>query len=71
MVEIKSFSVLPPKPNNCQMCAVDHATDQPHDHGSLFYQMKFNQEHGRFPTWEDAMAHCSEEVRTQWGSLLK
>lgn len=31
------FSLLPPRPDVCQECAVDHAADQPHNAQSLFY----------------------------------
>ena len=55
--------LLPPAPHLCQVCAVAHAVDQPHNRDSLYYQMAFRAEHGRWPTWDDAMAHCAEEVR--------
>lgn len=34
--------------------------------GSLYYQYKFHAAHGRWPTWVDAMAHCSEEIKEFW-----
>lgn len=65
-----SMKLLPPAPNLCQECARDHPKDQPHNQQSLFYQVKFNMEHGRSPTWIDAMAHCSDETKELWAKHL-
>lgn len=53
-------------PGTCPMCAVKHDPEQPHDNQSLAYQYKFYDEHGRFPTWADAMAHCSDDIKAYW-----
>lgn len=66
MIEHKNLTLLPPAPGKCLICAHEHAPEQPHNRQSLFYQMHFYQEHGRWPTWADAMAHCSDEVKQQW-----
>lgn len=58
--------LLPPAPGKCQECAVAHDPGQPHNQQSLYYQMRFHAEHGRYPTWSDAMTHCSAEVRELW-----
>ena len=58
--------LLPCAPNVCQECAVDHEPEQAHNAQSLYYQYKFYGEHGRWPTWEDAIAHCSDKLRTFW-----
>lgn len=58
-------------PGTCPICAVNHHPEQPHNRDSLAYQYKFYDEHGRWPTWEDAMAHCSEDVKTYWKSALE
>lgn len=55
--------LLAPAPHLCQACAVAHAADQPHNRDSLYYQMAFRAEHGRWPTWDDAMAHCPEHIK--------
>jgi mannose/cellobiose epimerase-like protein (N-acyl-D-glucosamine 2-epimerase family) len=34
----------------------------PHNQQSLYYQYAFFGEHGRWPTWKDAVAHCAPEV---------
>lgn len=57
-------------PGTCQMCAVAHDPEMPHNQQSLAYQYKFYDQHGRFPTWADAMAHCSDEVKAQWREAL-
>lgn len=55
----------------CPMCAVKHDPAQPHNLQSLTYQYKFYDEHGRWPTWEDAMEHCTKEVQQFWIQSLK
>ncbi len=68
VVEEKSnaYTMLPPRPDVCQECAVDHPWDQPHNRDSLYYQMTFFAMHGRYPTWTDSMAHCSEGIKAMW-----
>ena len=58
-------------PGTCPMCAVKHDPEQPHNRDSLTFQYKFYDEHGRWPTWADAMEHCSEEVKAYWKAALK
>ncbi|MBT9133132.1 MAG: hypothetical protein DDT33_01663 [Firmicutes bacterium] len=70
-VEEKKFMVLPPRPGVCQECAADHSPDEPHNKNSLYYQMAFHARSGRWPTWEDAMAHCEEETKELWREELK
>jgi hypothetical protein len=62
--EIKrgTLHLLPPKEGLCPECATAHAPEEPHNR-CLFYQMHFHGQHGRFPTWEDAWAHCTDEVK--------
>jgi len=69
--QIKEFTLLPPAPGLCPECAVGHEPHEPHDQTSLFYQMKFNMEHDRYPTWVDAMGHCSDEMKAAWTEELK
>ena len=66
-----NFSMLPAQPGTCEWCAEDHKTDQPHNAQSLFYQYRFYNEHGRWPTWKDALKHCSKKVRALWISELE
>lgn len=62
--------LLPPPPDVCPVCAVKHEAWQAHNAQSLYYQMRFQGLHGRWPTWADAAAHCSDEVRAHWKQML-
>lgn len=46
--------VLPPRPGVCRTCAARHRPEEPHDHRSLYYMVRFYQVNKRFPTPEDA-----------------
>lgn len=63
---IKQMQLLPCAPDVCQECAVKHESWQAHNQQSLYYQFKFHSKNGRFPTWEDAIAHCTYDIRKQW-----
>ncbi len=65
-----SMTLLPPSWDVCQLCAVEHTSDQPHDCDALYYQMRFQMEHGRPPTWSDALAHCSDRAKDMWRTAL-
>ncbi len=65
-----AFSMLPMRDGVCQECGVDHAHDQPHNRDSLPYQYRFRGTHGRWPTWTDAMAHCTPEVKAAWRTAM-
>lgn len=60
------LTLLPCAKDVCQQCAVKHAAEQPHDQQSLYWQYYFYGKTGRWPTWVDALAHCTLEVRAQW-----
>lgn len=62
--------VLPPAPDVCRVCATKHAPTAPHNAQSLYYQMTFRAEHGRPPTWEDALAHVAPELAARWRKEL-
>lgn len=62
--------VLPSAAGTCQECGVKHDLTAPHNRDSLRYQMLFNGEHGRSPTWADAMAHCPDNVKALWTDHL-
>ena len=68
MEEIK---VIPPRPGACRICAARHRPEEPHDRDSLYYQNYFYMRHRRFPTWDDAMNHCSESVKADFLADLK
>lgn len=66
-----TMSLLPPAPGLCQVCAVQHKPDAPHNAQSLYYGMRFKMLHDRDVTWSDAVAHCSAEVRAFWERNLR
>lgn len=65
--------ILPGKvpAGTCEECATMHDPRMPHNQQSLAYQYKFYDQHGRFPTWADAMAHCDEEMQQYWTNALR
>ena len=63
--------LAPPGPMVCQTCAVRHEPDLPHDLYSLYFQYWFYAEYRRWPSWADAMAHCTAEVQAQWVEVLR
>lgn len=72
-VEVSSSTMhlLPAPADACQECAVKHEPSFPHNRDSLFYQMHFRKEHGRWPTWADAIAHCDERAKPAIKALLE
>ncbi len=72
-IETTRAHLMPPHPDACQTCGMlpAHPPDQPHNAQSLYYQYAFYGEHGRWPTWKDAIAHCSDEVRAAWEEALR
>lgn len=70
--EVHGMTMLGNVPEGtCQECAVKHDPEQPHNRDSLAYQYKFYDQHGRWPTWADAMAHCPEEIKKHWTQALR
>lgn len=55
----------------CPECGVKHRPEYPHNRDSLAYQYQFYDKHGRFPTWSDAMSHCSDEMKKIWVEELQ
>ena len=47
-------------------CGIVHEPELPHDPMKLQYQYYFYAEHDRWPTWVDALAHCSDEMYEAW-----
>lgn len=66
------WMVAPPdtRDGKCPQCAVKHDLGQPHNAQSLAYQYDFRARKGRWPTWADAVAHCSPEVKAAWKAEL-
>ena len=66
-----SWTLLPAASGTCPECAVKHEPTLPHNAQSLFYQYNFMGKHGRWPTWEDAMAHCDQAMKDFWTTELR
>jgi hypothetical protein len=62
--------LMPCAPDVCQECATDHPHENPHNQQSLHYQYSFYATHGRWPTWTDAMQHCTDEMKAAWREQL-
>jgi len=62
--------LMPAREGTCEVCATAHAIELPHNAQSLFYQTRFNIEHGRAATWTDAMEHCALELQALWREKL-
>jgi len=69
--ETKRFGLLPPARGTCAICAIVHEPHLPHNAQSLYYQYQFYGEHGSWPTWADAVAHCAPEMQAVWKRELK
>jgi hypothetical protein len=63
--------LLPPKAGTCPACAVEHSDDAPHNAQSIYYQYRFYGLRDRWPTWADAIAHCSPSIQAFWKAKLK
>lgn len=63
VVEGSGLRMLPGPPGTCEWCHVEHEQHMPHNRDSMAYRIKFGHLNGRDPTWTDAMAHCSPEIK--------
>ena len=68
---LEEIRVLPPRPGVCRECAAKHDPTEPHDRNSLYYENRFRRRYKRFPTWADAMAHCSAATQASWRAKLR
>lgn len=65
-----TMTLLRPAPGLCQECGRAHNPEIPHDKNSLYYATKFKMEHGREPSWDDAVAHCTEDMKKRWSDTM-
>lgn len=63
--------LIPPEPGACLECGIRHPPELPHDKNSAYYRFKFHLENGRWPTWDDALSHCTEEMKIQWKASME
>ena len=68
---MNGFRLLRPGPGLCDVCAVKHPPEEPHNRDSLHYQYWFYARNGRWPVWMDAIAHCDAETRAAWEEELR
>jgi hypothetical protein len=62
--------LLPPARDTCPICATAHSANDPHNNQSLYYQYRFYHARGRWPTWADAIAHCTSQIQAAWKHQL-
>lgn len=70
VVEPSAMTLLPPSPGLCQTCAVDHDPTQPHNPDSFYWRTARHMAGEEPPTWDDALAHVSDEVHDWWAEQL-
>lgn len=64
------IALIPPPEGHCPECAEQHDPENFHNAQSIFYQAKFQLEHERMPTWEDAMSHCAADHKDKLKKAL-
>lgn len=69
--ETVDWHLMPAPEGTCPKCAKAHEPHLPHDAQSLQYQYDFYSRNQRWPTWKDAMAHCTPEMQALWTKALK
>lgn len=57
------YIVSAPGIGKCKICAMRHDRRLPHDIRSVYYIVRFVQKNGREPNAQDAMRHCTDEVK--------
>ena len=75
VVPFSAWNVMPAT-TGCPQCGADHEPDIPHNVQSMVYKYWFRSNEARngrperWPTWNDAMAHCTPEIQAQWTQAL-
>lgn len=67
---MEEIRITAPGPGTCPICATIHDERDPHDRDSLYYQNRFYKAHKRFPSWLDAMRHCTDMTKAVWVDKL-
>lgn len=67
---LQPWTLLKPDPSKCQECGADHKPDFPHNRDSLYYQYNFYDQHGRWPTWDDATEHVAPEMKEKFFAIM-
>jgi hypothetical protein len=72
VVSFSRWQVLPAPEGVCPDCGVDHDPREPHDAQSLLYLYRWRSHEAqagreeRWPSWRDAMTHCTPEMQAAW-----
>lgn len=69
-VPASAWTLLPPAPDACQVCARRHDANEPHDAQSLYWATKRAMEGKPAPTWAEALEHVEPDVRAAWVTAL-
>lgn len=64
------WALLPPPADACQVCADRHVPWAPHNPESLYWQTARRIAGEPMPTWEEALAHVSDELYAAWREEL-
>lgn len=65
-----AWQLLDPGEGCCPVCGDEHPPEYPHNPGHIYWQMLRAVHHEPSPTWNEAMAHVSEEMRESWVGFL-
>lgn len=68
---VEEIKLIPPVPGSCLACAGKHDPKEPHDKNSLYYQNGFYRKYKRFPSWDDAMSHCTDQCKQRFRKQLQ
>lgn len=55
----------------CAICGDDHPENFPHNPFGEQYRVWFLERYGRYPSWDDAMTHCSEDVKLSFKQTME
>jgi hypothetical protein len=53
------------------VCGAAHELGDAHDWTSVYYMLSFRSTFGRFPTYKDAIAHCTIRKKREWMSAIR
>ena len=67
----RAVELLDEQAGFCQICRRAHRPDYAHHRDDPEYRRWFYQQNGRWPTWNDAMAHCHPDVQSGLRMWLK
>ena len=63
--------ILPLSRWKCPICADRHTEKEPHNRNSLYFQMRFFQDHRCSPTWGDCLSGLSPLMKAYWRMEMK